>query len=166
MPCAIALRLSKGARTRPWNGAQLRQLRLGILPALPPAMTNHLVALGLASFLAATSFGCAAVTPGLPQTPDPSATSVELGGQTGSLDLEAAERTFQAMAARCQRDPSDRTESTRSHCLAATTIASAVLHDARRTDDLFRYRCAKFGASDRANPTCSSDAMGAQASLR
>lgn len=107
---------------------------------------NNFLALGLATFLAITTFGCAATVS--------APTAADTGVDSGVFAPERAERTFHAMASRCTRDLDDRSESTRNHCLAATNLAATVLHDAARAEAVYEYRCAKFGTSDEGNPRC------------
>jgi hypothetical protein len=106
---------------------------------------NNLLALGLATFLAITTFGCAA-TVSVPTAAD--------AGDDSAFDTGRAARTFHAMESRCTRELDDRSESTRNHCLAATNLAVTVLRDAARAEALYEYRCAKFGAGDEGNPRC------------
>ena len=103
-------------------------------------MTNRaLHVLALSMSLAIGAFGCAATPAVAPLSADEGA---------------PAERAFQAMSERCQNG--ERNESTHNHCAAAINLATRVLHDARRAEDLYRVRCAKFGASEIGNPVCPS----------
>lgn len=110
------------------------------------------------SLLALSTLGCAATVPASPEVPGAllaAVPTVGAGDAPEGLDQETAERVFLSMAERCQRNPEDRSESTRMHCIAATNLATNVLRDARRAENLLRLRCARFGASDTGNPLCS-----------
>ena len=121
-------------------------------------MTTTTSLLALVSLLAVTSFGCAAApTPRL-GVPEASVETPARDGAPADIDSATAERAFVAMSARCRKDPNDRSDSTRNHCIAATHLAKKVLRDADRAEALLGYRCEKFGASDRNNARCGASA--------
>ena len=116
--------------------------------------TTARFALGLSMFLAVATFGGAATAKG-GTTATAAAAAVSPGDASSTAEEnERANRWFTSMFARCQNGAP--TESTHNHCLAATNLATKVLQDARRAEDVYRVRCAKFGASDVGNPACPS----------
>lgn len=115
------------------------------------------------SLLALSTFGCAATMPASPEVPDTllaAGLASGAGDAAGGLDQDTAERVFLSMAERCQQNSEDRRESTRMYCIAATNLATNVLRDARRAEDILRLRCARFGTSDLGNPLCSPEQGG------
>jgi hypothetical protein len=113
-------------------------------------MTVNVFALGIAAFFAITTVGCAATTSApieVPQTSDSPVPGAPARQPTRGLSLDAAERAYVAMSARCLGGAGD--ESTVRHCQAAANLAATVLHDEQRAVAMTRLaRGEAAGSSD------------------
>jgi hypothetical protein len=96
---------------------------------------NNLLALGLSTFLAITTFGCAATTTAPLEVPQAGEAPVSAELATPSsraMSRETAERAYVAMSERCRHGAAG--ESTLRYCEAASNLAANVLRDERRAE--------------------------------